>query len=134
MSSRSSACFVSTGTSSHPLPTSVHIVNMLDGGFPTPEQSKKRLDAGIEHLRSARVPVLKLIHGYGTNANIQWLRLAIRTYLQIRKMHGDIKTFVPGENWSAGDLRSLELIRQVPESIVDSDFGRENKGVTLVLL
>jgi hypothetical protein len=134
MSSRSSACFVSTGTSLHPLPTSVHIVNMLDGGFPTPEQSKKRLEAGIERLRAAKVPVLKLIHGYGTNANIQLLRLAIRTYLQIRNMHGDIKTYVPGENWSLGDVRSLELIQQVPESIADTDFGRENKGITLVLL
>jgi len=134
MSSRSSVRITSTCISSFEQPARVHVVNMLDGGFPTPEQSKKRLDVGIERLRAARVPVVKLIHGYGTNANIQWLRLAIRTYLQIRKMHGDIKTYVPGENWSAGDLRSLELIRQVPESIVDSDFERENRGVTLVLL
>jgi hypothetical protein len=107
---------------------------MLDGGFPTPEQSKKRLDAGLKRLRAAKVPVLKLIHGYGANANIQLLRRGIRTYLQTKETHGDIKTYVPGENWDPCDVRSLELIRRVPESIVDTDFGRKNKGITLVLL
>jgi hypothetical protein len=134
MSSRSSACLVSAGIPAHPLRSSVYVVNMLDGGLPTPEECKERLDADIRHLQSAKVPVLKLIHGYGTDTNIRAMVLAIRNYLRIRKMHGDIKTFVPGESWSAADVRTLELIRRVPESIMDNDFGRENRGITLVLL
>ena len=78
--------------------------------------------------------MLKLIHGYGSGAHMRSLRETIRTHLQLRKMHGDIRAYVPGESWAPDDLCSLEVIRHVPESIADIDFGRENKGITLILL
>lgn len=78
--------------------------------------------------------MLKLIHGYGSGANIRLLRETIRTHLQLRTNHGDIKAYVPGEHWGPDDLCSLEVIQRVPESIADIDFGRENKGITLILL
>jgi hypothetical protein len=42
--------------------------------------------------------------------------------------------FVNGESWSSFDERSKLLFTRVPELVVDSDVGRGNKGITLVLL
>lgn len=42
--------------------------------------------------------------------------------------------YVTGEKWSLSDEASRELLRRVPELLVDSDLGRANKGITLVLL
>ena len=42
--------------------------------------------------------------------------------------------FVNGESWSSYDARSKALLAKAPDLLVDSDLGRANKGITLVLL
>jgi len=78
--------------------------------------------------------VLKVIHGYGSTGTGGVLRFAIRGYLRQRKDKKEIVAFVNGESWSSFDERSKLLFTRVPELVVDSDVGRGNKGITLVLL
>jgi len=54
--------------------------------------------------------------------------------LRQRKEKGEIAAFVNGESWSSFDERSKGLFAKVPELVLDSDLGRGNKGITLVLL
>lgn len=42
--------------------------------------------------------------------------------------------FVNGESWSRFDERSKAVLAKAPELVLDSDLGRANKGITLVLL
>jgi len=62
------------------------------------------------------------------------LRFAIRGYLRQRKEKGEIAAFVNGESWSSFDDRSKLIFAKLPELVLDSDVGRGNKGITLVLL
>jgi hypothetical protein len=50
------------------------------------------------------------------------------------KEKGEIRLFVNGESFSSFDERSKALVAQAAQLLVDSDLGRGNKGITLVLL
>jgi hypothetical protein len=126
--------FVTSRSKITPVRKRLEIVNLLESGFPAPETVCKHLDRVIRHSRRANIPALKLIHGYGSNGVAELLRFAIRVHLQVRRRTGGIRTYIIGENWSQFDERSREVLRHVPESIIDSDLGRANRGITLVLL
>lgn len=117
-----------------PVGASLEIVNLVESGFPTAETVCKHLDRVIRRSRRANIPALKLIHGYGSNGLAELLRFAIHVHLHARKRTGDIRLYITGENWSPFDEGSREVLRHVPESIIDSDLGRVNRGITLVLL
>lgn len=84
--------------------------------------------------RKDGIAALKVIHGYGSSGAGGVLRFAIRSYLRQRKEKGEIAAFVNGESWSSFDERSKLIFGRIPESLLDSDVGRGNKGITLVLL
>jgi hypothetical protein len=111
----------------------VRVVN-LEEGFPTRDQAYQKLEAALVRARKDGIAVLKVIHGYGSTGAGGVLRFAIRGYLRQRKDKGEIAAFVNGESWSSFDERSKMLFARVPQLIVDSDLGRGNKGITLVLL
>ena len=111
----------------------IQVVN-LEEGFPTREQACKRLDEAIKQAKKSGVPALKVIHGYGSSGSGGVLRFALRSQLRQRKEAGEIEAFVPGESWSQFDKYSKQLLKQVPESLVDSDLGRHNRGITMVLM
>jgi Smr domain len=111
----------------------IRVVN-LEEGFPTRDQACQKLEAALARARKDGVAVLKVIHGYGSSGAGGVLRFAIRGFLRQRKDKGEIAAFVNGESWSSFDERSKLLFAKAPELILDSDVGRGNKGITLVLL
>lgn len=106
----------------------------LEQGLPDRNEARRRLDAAIAKARKDGMPALKLIHGYGSSGQGGTLRFAIRGYLRQMKDRGEIALFVNGESFSQFEERSRELLRKVPELIVDPELGAGNKGVTFVLL
>jgi len=111
----------------------VRVIN-LEEGFPTRDQAYQRLEAALARARKDGIAVLKVIHGYGSTGAGGVLRFAIRSFLRQRKEQGEIAAFVNGESWSNFDTRSKAFFAKAPELILDSDVGRANKGITLVLL
>ena len=115
------------------MPGKIRIIN-LEEGFPTRDQAYQKLEAALVRARKDGIAVLKVIHGYGSTGSGGVLRFAIRGFLRQRKEKGEITAFVNGESLSSFDERSKVLFARVPELILDSDVGRGNKGITLVLL
>src|ERR1700688_241362 len=111
----------------------VRVIN-LEEGFPTRDQAYQKLETALARARKDSIAVLKVIHGYGSPRAGGVLRFAIRGFLRQRKEKGEIAAFVNGESWSSFDERSKLLFAKVPELVLDSDVGRGNKGITLVLL
>ena len=46
----------------------------------------------------------------------------------------EIRDCIYGENWRTSDERTWSLLKQMPELKSDSDLGRGNRGITIVLL
>ena len=112
---------------------SLRIVD-LESGLPDRKQAKARLEQAVTQAAKDHVRALKIIHGYGSSGTGGILQRVVRSQLRQMKEAGRIKLFVTGESWSQFDEFSKQLLKQVPETLLDKDLGRANRGITLALL
>jgi hypothetical protein len=111
----------------------IKTVNLKDG-FPSVEQARTRLRSEIDAARSARLKVLKIVHGYGSHGVGGELRIALQASLRQMVAEGEIRDCIYGENWRKSDERTWRLLKRIPELKNDVDLGRGNRGITIVLL
>ncbi len=107
---------------------------ILKEGMPSVEQARARLHGEIQSAQHSGVKVLKLVHGYGSTGVGGDLRFALQSTLRQMATKGEIRDCIYGENWRQSDERSWELLKRMPELKADSDLGKGNKGITIVLL
>ena len=107
---------------------------MLKEGMPSVEQARARLHSAIQSARQRGIKILKVVHGYGSSGVGGDLRIALQATLRQMVDRGEIHECIYGEKWRAGDERSWEVLQRMPELKDDSDLGKGNKGITLVVL
>ena len=112
---------------------SVHIANLEDG-MPTVPQALARLAAELRAAQHQNIKLLKIIHGYGSSGAGGDLRIAIQATLRQMADCGNIRACIFGENWRRGDEEAWDLVKRFPSLKNDQDFGRGNRGITLVVL
>lgn len=111
----------------------IPIVN-LEAGMPTVHEALSRLDQELSAARRQGRPILKLIHGYGSTGAGGDIRIAVQLRLAEIARTGQIRSCIFGENWSRSDEQTWKLIQARPELKQDSDLGRKNLGITIVVL
>ena len=111
----------------------IPIVN-LEAGMPTVHEALTRLDQELSAARREVRPILKLIHGYGSTGAGGDIRIAVQLRLAEIARNGQIRSCIFGENWSRSDEQTWKLIQARPELKQDSDLGRKNLGITIVVL
>jgi DNA-nicking Smr family endonuclease len=111
----------------------IRIVN-LEEGMPTANAALLRLDHALATARSERLRFLKLIHGYGSSGVGGRLREEVWMALSRMERDGVIAGFLPGEDFRRSDSRTWELVKRHKELEQDRDFGRGNRGITIVIL
>jgi hypothetical protein len=112
---------------------SFRVVN-LEEGRPTVNVGLLRLDHALAAARADGVPVLKLIHGYGSSGVGGRLREEIWKALDRFLRNGSIAGFIPGEEFRISNQASWELVKRNKSVKEDRDFGRGNRGITIVVL
>lgn len=112
---------------------SMRTVN-LEAGKPTVEEARRKLLDAIELARKDGTRALKIIHGYGSSGVGGKIRDGVRKSLSLRRKEGKIRMFVPGEKWSSVESGAQELLDAYSEIRRDSDLGRGNHGITVVLV
>jgi hypothetical protein len=112
---------------------SYRIVN-LEEGRPTVNVGLLRLDHALAAARAEGVPVLKLIHGYGSSGAGGRLREEVWKALDRFQRNGSIAAFIPGEDFRLSNETSWELVKRDKSIREDRDFGRANRGITMVVL
>ena len=106
----------------------------LENGLPTIARASARLKSELQLARQNRTHLLKVIHGYGSSGVGGDLRVALQSMLRQMQDRGEIQTCIYGENWRKADERAWDLVKRYPQLKDDRDFGRGNKGITIVLL
>lgn len=106
----------------------------IEDGRPSVEEARRRLAQEIETAKAAGYRFLKLIHGFGSSGVGGDLRIALRKSLSKRRSEGVIRGFVPGEKWSPFSEEARELVDRCPALSRDTDYARENPGITIVEL
>jgi len=62
------------------------------------------------------------------------IRIAVQKRLLEMAENGRIRGCIFGENWSKSDEMVWKLLQSQPQLKQDSDLGRRNRGITIVLL
>jgi len=109
------------------------IVN-LEEGMPTVEQARLRMQYELQAARNEGYTAAKLIHGYGSSGTGGALRLELQQELRQRVRSGTLRAIIPGEDWRISDETSWELLKRFPEWKREPDLGRNNLGISIVLL
>jgi len=107
---------------------------ILKEGLPSVEQARTRLAGEVVAARQAGLRVLKVVHGYGSSGVGGDLRFALQATLRQMAAKKEIRDCIYGENWRKSDERTWDLLKQMPELKSDSDLGKGNKGITIILL
>ena len=114
-------------------PVPIKIIN-LEEGMPKVDEARLRMQHELQMARQQRHVALKLIHGYGSSGAGGALRLELQKELQHMAGSGVIRCVIAGENWRISDETTWELLKRYPEWKQDSDLGRNNKGISIVVL
>jgi len=106
----------------------------LKSDMPQVHEALQRLDRELALARQEKTKLLKLVHGYGSTGAGGDIRIAVQKRLLEMAQNGQILGCIFGENWSKSDEAAWKLLQSHPELKSDSDLGRRNLGITIVLL
>ncbi len=106
----------------------------LEHGKPFVDAALKHLTAELKYCASAKIPVLKIIHGYGSSGTGGRIRIESRRYLARAKERRDIKTYITGEKFSIFDEDTRTALSLCSDLRRDRDLERHNNGVTFIVL
>ncbi len=114
-------------------PARMSVVN-LEEGMPRVEEARLRLEHALHEARGQGAVAVKVIHGYGSSGVGGALRDALQATLRKAVADAKIAGFIPGEEWRIAERAAWELVRRYPEFKKDSDLGRGNRGISIVIL
>ena len=106
----------------------------LKSDMPQVYEALQRLDRELALARQEKAKLLKLVHGYGSTGAGGDIRIAVQKRLLEIIQNGQMRGCIFGENWSKSDETAWNLLQSHPELKSDSDLGRRNQGITIVIL
>jgi hypothetical protein len=102
--------------------------------MPLAREAVQRMERELALARQEKALLLKIVHGYGSSGAGGEIRIAVQKRLRELAQSGDIRGCIFGENWSKSDDATWKLVQSHPDLKSDSDLGRGNRGITIVLL
>ena len=106
----------------------------LKSDLPQVHEALQRLDRELALARQSKLKLLKIIHGYGSTGAGGDIRIAVQKRLLEMAENGQIRGCIFGENWTKSDDAAWKLLQSQTELKSDSDLGRCNRGITIILL
>ncbi len=101
--------------------------------MPQVHEALQRLDRELALARQEKAKLLKVIHGYGSTGAGGDIRIAVQKLLMEMAQSSQIRGCIFGENWSKSDELAWKLLQSHAELKNDSDLGRRNRGITIVV-
>ncbi len=106
----------------------------LEQGMPLADAAIRRLTFEIKQSQRMGMAVLKIIHGYGSSGTGGRIRVEARAYLGRLKHRGEIKDFIPGEEFSIFDAATRDAFLKCDALRRDRDLERHNNVVNFIVL
>lgn len=113
-----------------------HLLRTLNikEGMPSVDEALTSLEGDLANARLSGVRVVRLIHGYGSGGTGGKLREACRAWLARKLKARQIKSFIPGEDYSKATNAGRDLLGRFPDLRAGEVSDRQNPGITLVEL
>jgi hypothetical protein len=113
-------------------PALIKTIN-LEEGMPPVEQARLRMQHELHSARRQGYAAVKLIHGYGSSGVGGSLRTELQKELRAAARDGMIRACIAGEDWRISEETTWGLLGKFPEWKQDSDLGKNNRGITVVV-
>jgi len=113
--------------------TQIYEVN-LEQGYPTVDTAMKYFEQAFSRAKAYGYPVIKFIHGYGSNGSGGKIRTAVHKELSKYRNARKIREFAAGENFTPFDVATQRIIAVYPDITRDRDYLKTNQGITIVLI
>lgn len=113
-------------------PALIKVIN-LEENMPEVEQARLRMQHELHTARRQGYGAAKLIHGYGSSGIGGSLRTELQKDLRAAVAAGSVRACIAGEDWRISDEITWELLKRFPEWKQDSDLGRNNRGISIVV-
>lgn len=114
-------------------PAAIIVIN-LEEGMPTVESAQLRMEWELKQVRKSGAVAVKLVHGYGSSGVGGRLRDELQKELRRLADNGGIRAVIAGEDWRISNDTTWPLLQRFPEWKNDRDLGRNNRGISIVLL
>ena len=102
--------------------------------LPSVDYAMYHLEQAISECVATGTQVLVVVHGYGSHGQGGNIKRAARVLLKRLKKEGKIATYVGGEEWGDTNADKLVINKLCPETILSSQIGNLNPGVTVILI
>jgi hypothetical protein len=102
--------------------------------MPLVREALQRLERELALARQEKTKLLKLVHGYGSTGAGGDIRIAVQKRLLEMMQSDQIRGCIFGENWSKSDETAWKLLQSQADLKSDSDLGRGNRGITIVII
>lgn len=106
----------------------------LKSDMPSVQEALQRLEREIGLARQQKHSLLKFVHGYGSTGTGGDIRVAVQRRLRELADAGEIRALIFGEDWAKSDEVTWSLLQAHPGLKSDSDLGRRNPGISIVVL
>lgn len=106
----------------------------IEHGRPKVDMAVMKLKLELSTLRRVGIRTVKVIHGYGSTGTGGAIRQAARQYLSDQQKAGLIKAYCAGENFGPFESSGRKMVELDTGLRQDPDWGRQNDGITIVLL
>ncbi|MEG1779110.1 MAG: hypothetical protein RR263_03330 [Oscillospiraceae bacterium] len=103
-------------------------------GMPVVAQARARLSQGLRIAKAGREKTVKIIHGYGSKGKGGSIKRDTLLFLEEKKREGFIKDYCKGEEFTPCFESGRRVTEQCPSLRKDRDFGRQNDGITIVIV
>jgi len=106
----------------------------IKSDMPTVDDAIRRITYNIKNAGAFGVTAIKFIHGYGSTGKGGAIRIEARKYLDRKKLSGEIKGYITGEEFSIFNESTRKAFLVCDELRRDNDIERHNNGITIVIL
>lgn len=117
--------------SSSPAGPAIRTVN-LEEGLPTVDDALDKLERALSRAAADRVPLLRVIHGWGSSSGQARIRQAVRARLSRHLETRALRGVLPGDAYSP--TRRHPWILRHPVLLESAHTDRMNPGITFVEL
>lgn len=84
--------------------------------------------------RFAHIPVVVVIHGYGSSGKGGTIKKRVQEELKDMQHYGKIQAFVTGDQWTEHNEVCQKILQICPDVELKEDLYLKNSGVTVILL
>ena len=116
---------------SSPAGPAIRTVNLEDG-LPTVDEALDKLERALSRAAADRVPLLRVIHGWGSSSGQALIRRSVRARLARYHETRVLRAFLPGDDFSP--TRRHPWILRHPVLLESALTDRMNPGITFVEL